>query len=427
MKHKNFDRNFILMVIGQIISILGSSVLRFALDLYVLDITGRADIFATVLAISSIPVILFSPLGGAIADRVNRRNLMVIYDFTSSVVVLALILIFAAGQANVAVVAVIMTLLSIISAMYQPSVQASIPVLVKPDGLAEANGIVSGVGALSSLMGPVLGSLIYGAVGIESLMIISCIAFFLSAVMEIFIQIPFTKMALSQNIIRTIWSDMKEGTTFMIRQKPRIFKTILLAAGLNMFLSAFIVVGVPYIIRVTMAGSDLQYGIAMGAIQLAGIVGALSVGAFAPKMGLHTLYKWLFALAIGILISVPALLPGVLAIGFWPSYILFMAMVLVGMVIATLISVFVMTQIQRETPNELLGKIMAIVMAVSQCAMPVGQFMYGALFEGFSTMVFIPALIAVVFTTFIAIGGKILLKKEPADNAPLKKSRFVGE
>ena len=75
------------MVVGQIISILGSALLRFALSLFVLDITGRADLFAVLFAISSLPVLL-TPFGGAIADRFNRRNLMVLFDFISSGIVL---------------------------------------------------------------------------------------------------------------------------------------------------------------------------------------------------------------------------------------------------------------------------------------------------------------------------------------------------
>lgn len=75
------------MVLGQIVSIFGALLVRFALLLYVLDMTGRADIFATVYAISNIPR-LFMPLGGAIADRFSRKNLIVIYDFSSSFIVI---------------------------------------------------------------------------------------------------------------------------------------------------------------------------------------------------------------------------------------------------------------------------------------------------------------------------------------------------
>ena len=413
MKSKNFDRNFVLMVIGQIISILGSSILRFALDLYILDLTGRADIFAAVLAISTIPVILFSPIGGAIADRFNRRNLMVIFDFCSSFVVLVLILLYLSGRADVVGITMVMTLLSLISAMYQPAVQASIPMLVKEEGLAQANGIVSGVGAISGLLGPVLGGMLYGAVGLKSLIIFSCGAFFCSAVMEIFIQIPFTKLERTRHIIPTIISDMKDGFRYMFHKNRRIFKTLLLAAALNMFLSAFITVGAPYVLRVTMESSDTMYGIGMGLAQVASIGGALLVGVFAPKMKLETLYLWLLGIAVLLLPMALAVTGGVLGLGYLPSFLLFFLFAMAIMLMATVISIFVITEIQRETPNELLGKIMALVMAVAQCAAPLGQIFYGAAFEWFSKDVYIPVLIAAVFTGLIGVAGKFALRPEP--------------
>ncbi|MDR0517471.1 MAG: MFS transporter, partial [Fibromonadaceae bacterium] len=232
-----FNRNFTLVVIGQVISLLGSAMLRFALNLYVLDITGRADIFAAVIAISSIPAIIFSPIGGAIADRFNRRNLMVIFDFSSSAIVLLLILLMGTGTIPVAAIGAILTILAIISSMYQPAVQASVPTLVSGDQLAGANGIVSGVGALAGLLGPVLGGVMYGFIGLKILVIISCIAFFLSAVMEIFIRIPFTKRASDKRIIGTILNDVKDGFLYISKKKTIILKVVSVAAVLNLILT----------------------------------------------------------------------------------------------------------------------------------------------------------------------------------------------
>lgn len=124
------------MILGQVISIFGAALLRFALSLYILDITGRADMFAVLYAISNIPILL-SPLGGAIADRFNRRNLMVIFDFTSGSVVMCLFLLISSESTTVTLIGVIMVLLSIISALYTPAVIASIPLLVEIENLRE--------------------------------------------------------------------------------------------------------------------------------------------------------------------------------------------------------------------------------------------------------------------------------------------------
>lgn len=185
-----WSKDFSLVVVGQIISLFGSAILRFALSLYVLDITGREDMFATLYAISNIPLLL-SPLGGAIADRFNRRNLMVIYDFSSSFIVLCFIFLLLTINHSIVLIGVVMVLLSIISSMYTPAVTASIPLLAEASLLEGANGIVQAVQALSGVVAPILGGILYGVMGVQSLIAVSGIAFFLSAVMEIFIKIPF--------------------------------------------------------------------------------------------------------------------------------------------------------------------------------------------------------------------------------------------
>lgn len=80
------NKNFIIVVLGQIISLLGNSVQRFAMSLYILDITGSAAIFSTILAVSTIPYIIFAPLAGFLADTINRKKIMVCLDILSAAI-----------------------------------------------------------------------------------------------------------------------------------------------------------------------------------------------------------------------------------------------------------------------------------------------------------------------------------------------------
>lgn len=153
---KGYSKDFFIMVVGQIISILGSALLRFALSLFVLDMTGRADLFALLFAISCLPILL-TPFGGAIADRFNRRNLMVLFDFISSAIVFIFFFVLLTDNHSVLSIGFVMVLLSLVSAMYTPAVMASIPILVSEQKLEQANGIVNGVQALAGVTAPVLG------------------------------------------------------------------------------------------------------------------------------------------------------------------------------------------------------------------------------------------------------------------------------
>lgn len=389
-----------MMVVGQIISILGSALLRFALSLFVLDLTGRADLFAVLFAISSLPI-LFTPFGGAIADRFNRRNLMVVYDFISSFIVLIFYCMLLTDNYSVLGIGLVLVLLSFISAMYAPAVMASIPLLVEEQKLEQANGIINGVQALAGVTAPVLGGILYGVLGLKILVIMSGLFFFLTAILEMFITIPFEQRDYHGQLVRTLISDMKGGFSYVIRQRF-ILKCILLAALLNLFFTPLFIVGVPIILRVTMETGHTLYGIGMGSIDLATILGALAMGYFATKLRIHSLYIWVFVTALFVIPMAIAVLPPSLQMGLYPSYILFIGCAVVIAMIMTVISIYVMTLVQKETPNEKMGKVMAIMMAVSQCMAPLGQIGYGFLFEDFRSHIYIPILMICVVVLLLA-------------------------
>ncbi len=87
-EQKLFTKNFIFLILGQAISLFGNFILKLALSMYILEQSGSAGIFATILSIATIPTILLSPLGGMIADRANKRNVMVILDGLTGILIL---------------------------------------------------------------------------------------------------------------------------------------------------------------------------------------------------------------------------------------------------------------------------------------------------------------------------------------------------
>lgn len=88
MKQQVFSRDFPLVVIGQIISLFGNAILHFALPLYLLRETGSSALFGAVTACSFLPMVILSPIGGAVADRVNKRSMMAGLDFFTAGLIL---------------------------------------------------------------------------------------------------------------------------------------------------------------------------------------------------------------------------------------------------------------------------------------------------------------------------------------------------
>lgn len=406
-------RDFPLLVLVQIVSILGTSLLRFALSLHVLDVTGRADIFATMYALSSIPLLL-APLGGAFADRFSRRNLMASLDFTAAAMVAIFLSLLVTGNAGLWSIGCVMVVLAVLSSLYGPSVTASIPQLVPQEKLEGANGIVQAVQALSGVFAPMAGAVMYSTMGLKSLMIFSGIAFSLSAILTLLLRIPFEKRQVSGNIVATIASDLKEGFAFVIKQ-PFIRKCMLLAALMNLLLTPVFVVGAPTILRVTMQSSDNQYGIGMSVINAATILGALSIGLLAKHMHKKKLYRWMIAIGLLLIPMALAVMPVISNAGFYPSYLTFITFAVPVCALLTMLSIFVITWVQRSTPDQNLGKVMAIVAGVSQCAAPLGQMLYGVVFERFHQNMYLPILGAAAAMLGIAVLTKKMLSTEKED------------
>ena len=202
------NKNFIIVVIGQIISLFGNAIQRFCMSLYILDLTGSAAIFSRILAISIIPYILFAPIAGLLADTVNRKKIMVYLDLLSSALMGIYGVILISGRDNTIIVGSVMFILSIIYTLYSPSVTACIPQIVEKDKLASANGIIQQVAAVVNIVGPIVAGLLYSFVGIKIIVIINAISFLLAAILEMFLDIP--DLAVKEKFKNPLSQSLKE-------------------------------------------------------------------------------------------------------------------------------------------------------------------------------------------------------------------------
>ncbi|MEI5989390.1 hypothetical protein A5881_000878 [Enterococcus termitis] len=393
------NKNILYLILGQMISVFGGAILRFALALYVLDKTGRADIFATILAISSIPV-LFAPIGGAIADRFDRRLLMVLMDIINAV--LAIVLFFILGFTDsIVMIGLLLFLLSIVGSFDTPVVTASIPLLVKKDQLEKINGLVNGVLSMSNVVAPIIGGILYSILGAQKLIIGSAIFFILAAFIETFLRIPFEKRPMESGVLSTLTNDLKDGFK-EVRNNRIIFNAILIAALINFTLSAFFIVGVPIVLRVVLQANDAVYGIGLSVISLSTILGAIFTGFFTKKLRINNLYK-IFTLS-GLLLIVMNI--GLMFAGNpLGNTVGFATFILTGIPIGmmmSMISIYLISMVQRITPRENIGKVMATIMAVSQCAVPIGQIIIGLLFKTTTTNVFFQVMIVAVSVLLVS-------------------------
>ncbi|MCI8531333.1 MAG: MFS transporter [Lachnospiraceae bacterium] len=390
MKHKLFTRDFTLVVIGQVISLFGNAAVRFALPLYLLNLTGSSALYGTVTACAFLPPILLSPIGGMIADRVNKRNIMVALDFLTAAVILLFSLLMDVCSL-VPLLTVTLMLLYGIAGAYQPSVQASIPALVCPEQTMAANSVINTISSFSSLTGPVLGGLLYSACGLKPVLLVCMICFFLSAVMELFIRIPYRKQTPDGGIRQTIQRDFSESIHFLRTKKPVIGKGMLVVCGINLFLSAMLLVAMPWLITEVLdlepALANRLYGFAQGALAAGGLVGGIGAGIFADRLDVRKSAQILTACALCVF---PMGLTLLLSDSGILNYLVLTVCCFLIMVFSTVFTVQMMSMIQTETPPHLTGKVIAVTLTFSMCSQPLGNTLYGILFEacrGFESLV----------------------------------------
>ena len=244
MQKTSFGRDFLLVVIGQIISLFGNAILRFALPLYLLRQTGSPALFGVVTACSFAPMVVLSMAGGVLADRVNKRNIMVGLDFSTA----AIILLFYAALGRLPTVPLFIAVLMLlygISGTYQPAVQASVPLLVQKEKLIAGNAVINQVNTLSGLLGPVAGGVLFTLWGIGPILLLSAACFAFSAVMEIFIRIPHERRPSEAGVFQVVRQDLQECCRFVQSEKPVFVSVVVLVAMFNLVLSAVMIVGTP--------------------------------------------------------------------------------------------------------------------------------------------------------------------------------------
>lgn len=380
MKQKLFTRNFIFLIAGQISSLIGNNTLKFALSMYVLERTGSASVFAGLLALSMIPTILLSPFGGILADRANRRNIMVALDTLSGLSVLIAGFAMASGQ-DIPVIGTLLVVLSVLGAFESPTVQACIPQMLSGENIIKGNAVVNQVASIASLITPFLGSVFYTALGIRPVFYAAVICFFVTALFECFIRLDYKKPARATGIFTVIREDFAVSIHFLRRKQPGILKLLLLAATVSLFVAGTAVVGFPYLVRTVLELSAAHYGAAESAMGVASILGSLCVVALTKRMRPRHL---VIVLVFFGLCLIPCGIAFLLPLRTFTRYIILLIMFCACQLGCSLFSTYAISMIQERTPEHLMGKVMSYVFTLSLCAQPAGQIIYGALFDRFS-------------------------------------------
>lgn len=384
MTEKLFTKNFTLLILGQLTSLFGNFILKLALSMYVLEMTGSAAIFAGILSAATIPTILLSPLGGILADRADRRNIMVALDALSGVSVLCAALFLSESNA-IAVISTLLIILSILGAFETPTVQVCIPTMLQGDNIMKGNAIVNQVASLSYLIAPVLGGVLYAMLGLKPVMYASVVCFFITALFECFIKLSYQRIQSQGGVLQIVKQDFLSSMRYISKEQTSISKMLLLTAFSRFFVMGITIVGLPFLVRTVLGFNAQYYGAAESSLAVATILGSIAAGVLAEKLKIHKLSVLLASLGIFIIpAGIVFLLPVNAIIKYGVAVVSFFGM----QAVISIFSIFAVSLIQQRTPNHLIGKVMAYTSTVTLCVQPIGQIVYGFLFDRFYSAVY---------------------------------------
>ena len=384
MTEKLFTKNFTLLILGQLTSLFGNFILKLALSMYVLEATGSAAIFAGILSAATIPTILLSPLGGILADRADRRNIMVALDALTGVSVLCAALFLSENNA-IAVISTLLIILSILGAFETPTVQACIPTMLQGGNIMKGNAVVNQVASLSYLIAPMLGGVLYAMLGLKPIMYASVVCFFITALFECFIKLSYQRIQNQGGVLQIVKQDFLSSMQYITKEQTSISKMLLLTALSRFFVMGITIVGLPFLVRTVLGFNPKYYGAAESALAVATILGSIAAGVLAEKLKIHKLSVLLATPGIFIIPSgIVFLLPVNAIIKYGVTVVSFCGM----QAVISIFSIFAVSLIQQRTPNHLIGKVMAYTSTVTLCVQPIGQIVYGFLFDKFYSAIY---------------------------------------
>jgi MFS family permease len=395
-------RNYTLLLSGFVVSSAGDWLYRLALPLLVLKLTGSALQAAVIYSLEYIPYLVFAPIGGAIADRFDRRRLLIRSDLAAAGIASLLATLVWIHEYHLWLIYLVAFALSLLTPLYQATFLAMVPAVVPREQLAWANSRLQTGQSVLDLAGPLIGASVVAVLGINRALALDAVSFALSA----------CAMALMKNAARraigdtqaSIAAELKEAVRF-VRSSPPLLWGSFLSAGCSLGLVMVESNMLAYLIHIR------HLPVAVTGIVFAALGGGAVAGALmAPRILRRT--------PPGRLIITCTLIGGIataLLIVLQPVPAIAAVWVIVGASTGVFTVTF-FTLRHQLAPEHMIGRVVIITRLIGFSVLPVAPVIGGAVFS--STGTFWPVLL---ISAAIQIGAAAW-----ATLTPLRKVREPG-
>jgi MFS family permease len=269
---------FMMVWIGQVVSILGSSMTGFALGVWIFQQTGSATSFALTLLFNMLPKALVSPLAGILADRYNRRQIMMATDCMAGMATLFTAGLFLSGNLSIWHIYLLTAINASASAIQAPAFGAAVAQLVPKAQFGRANGMIQLGEGIGLVLAPLLAGLLIGIFGLAGVLLFDMVTFIFAVSILIFVRFPELNQT-SQEMLEKgkSWKSQLVQAVNYLRIRPGLLGLVLVFTLANFFLGAAEAVLTPMVLSFTTAEN---LGLVMTIAGLGMLIGSLLVTAF---------------------------------------------------------------------------------------------------------------------------------------------------
>lgn len=386
---------FFTIWIGQAFSLFGSALVQFALIWYLAQAKGSGTVLALAALAGMLPQVLLGPFAGALADRWNRRLIMIFADAAIACGTLLLAYLFAGGRIQIWHIYAIMAFRSLATAFHLPAMSASTRMLVPDRHLTRVGGLNQTLQGLLALAAPPLGALLISVLPTQGVLFIDVGTAMLAVVPLLFLSIPqpVRRAPAAPDEKPSLWRDVREGLSY-IRGWPGLLSILLMALLLNFLLTPLEAL-MPLLITKYFHKGAFEFGLMNSSVGLGIIAGGLILGVWGG-------FKRKVATSMMGIIGIGA---GVSLIGFAPQSLFWLA--LLGSILTGLMSPIANGPLgailQSVVRPDMQGRVMGLTNSAATAMAPLGLLIAGPVSDviGVRTWFWI----AGVFTLVMGAGG----------------------
>ncbi|CCQ95426.1 Permease [[Clostridium] ultunense Esp] len=407
MKYKEERLNFILFSLGKTLSVFGTSIYTFAIGLYVLEITGSGLNFALNLVMNIIPMLLINPFAGVIADKLDKKKLVVLMDLLNGI--FFLILFFVSGVYGFELPMIYLSTLitTIFTTIFGVTMESAIPNIVSENKLMNINSVSKIIDSISSIIGPMVGGIVFAFLDIRLFILINGASFIFSGILEMFIDFQYKHYDEEKEKVKSNFSiEIKEGFRYL-REREDIKSSFGVLTLLNFFIGFSATVPLPYIINNILSLGSESLGIIQSAFPLGMILGATMIKSIFEKIPYKKVLQYsniVISMCI-VMLGVPIIFGNII---FEPKVYLiyyFVVMIFFGISIS-FIDIPIIYLMQKLVSDEYRGRVFSIGKSMVQAILPIGLILSGYLISKIPVYI-----ITIIGGIFLMLGNLILIHK----------------